>query len=151
MRREKDTRRADEFGDQQHDGRKAGEQMQFAALAPLDDTTNEPSDALRNKWAHIVAVMDANPDAFSAYVAAIRERIAKNSSWHGGTDFMRYFLRDGHFVTPEGDTFKVTHGYDTVWCREVCRRWPDVAASILPTLKPSRFDLLYPDLFTTGG
>lgn len=129
----------------------ANEQLQIAALVTKNDTTTEPSDALQNQWAHIVAVMDANPDAFAAYVAAIRERIARSHGrWVGGTDYLRHFLRDGRFVTPDGDTFKVTHGYDTVWCREICHRWPDIAPHVLPTLRASRFDVFYPELFDAG-
>lgn len=105
------------------------------------------TDALRNKWAGIVSVMDENRDAFAAYVDAIRKRIERSHGWTGGTDYLRSFINDGGFVTPTGDDFRVTHGYDTVWCREVCRRWPDVAPHILPTLKASKFDVFYPDLF----
>ena len=149
-RQNENTRRAGNFGEEQHDDGQRAKQMQIASLATPEDTTTEPSDALRNRWAHAVALMDANLPAFEAYVADIRKRIAEGRRWIGGSDHMRHFLREGHFITPEGDEFRVSHCNDAIWCREVCRRWPDVAASILPTLKPSRFDLLYPDLFTTS-
>lgn len=119
---------------------------------PLSEahTDNESitTDPVRNKWAHIVAEFDRNIEAFVAYVADVRRRTEQSNGWTGGTDHMRAFIRGGRFITPEGEVFKVTHGYDAVWCREVCRRWPDVAPHILPTLKKSMYDRFYPDLFT---
>lgn len=124
------------------------EQLQIATLE-TNDTPDGPGDALRNQWASIVAEFDSNIEAFTAYVDEARERIERNHGWTGGTDLLRTFINDSGFVTPKGNDFRVTHGHDTVWLREVCRRWPDVAPHILPTLKPSKFDTFYPDLF--GG
>jgi len=119
--------------------------------ADYDRLTSQstPNDELRNQWASIVAEFDQNARVFNAYVADIRLRIAFDNGWTGGTDHLRAFVRNGRFITSRGTTFKVTHGHDAVWCREVCRRNPDVAPHILPTLRPSKFDVFYPDLF--GG
>ena len=126
----------------------AGEQLQIAALVPdfstiSDADADAPSDALRNQWAAIVAEFDRNIEAFTAYVEDVREHIRRDNGWTGGTDHLRAFIRNGRFVTDKGTTFKVTHGHDAVWCREVCKRWPDVAPHILPTLRPSKFDVFY--------
>ena len=135
--RQNETRRAADFGETQRDGREvSGNDSQL----PNDFTS---TDHLRNEWAHIVAVFDRNIDAFTAYVADVRERIAEDNGWTGGTDHLRNFIRDGRFVTPEGTTFKVNHNHGAVWCREVCKRWPDVAPHILPTLRHSKFDVFY--------
>lgn len=106
-------------------------------------TNQDSTNSLRNEWAHIVAVFDANLPAFVAYVESVRERVRENHGWTGGTDHLRNFIRDGRFVTPEGTTFKVNHNHGAVWCREVCKRWPDVAPHILPTLRRSKFDTFY--------
>lgn len=101
------------------------------------------TDHLRNQWAHVVAEFDRNIDAFTAYVADVRERIAEDNGWTGGTDHLRNFIRDGRFISAEGNHFKVNHNHCAVWCREVCKRWPDVAPHILPTLRASKFDRFY--------
>ena len=122
--------------------------VQCASEASLTHDSTQ-TDELRNQWASVVAEYDRNLTAFNAYVADVREQVERNHGWVGGTDHLRAFIRNGRFVTDEGTTFKVTHGHDAVWCREVCRRNPDVAPHILPTLRPSKFDVFYPDLF--GG
>ena len=110
-------------------------------------TDSSISDALRSEWAHAVALFDENLPVFEGYVAVVRRRIERDNGWTGGTDFLREFIRSRHFVTASGDEFKANHNHSAVWCREVCRRWPDVAPHILPRLRPSRFDVFYPDLF----
>ena len=127
---------------------RATQETNGTPLSKADTNPKSITDPVRNKWAHIVAVMNANTEAFEKYVADVRGRIERDNGWAGGTDHMRAFIRGGRFITPEGDVFKVTHGYDAVWCREVCRRWPDVSPHILPTLKKSKYDRFYPDLFT---
>lgn len=118
------------------------EQLQIAALAS-HDTPAAPSDHLRNQWVSIVAEFDRNIGAFTAYVEDVREHIKHNNQWAEGTDHLRQFIREGRFVTPEGSTFKVCHGHDAVWCREICKRWPDIAPHIMPALRSSKFDRFY--------
>ena len=147
--KENKPRRAGSLATEQHDG--LNESGNDALLCNADRLTHDSTqtDELRNQWASVVAEYDRNLTAFNAYVADVREQVERNHGWVGGTDHLRAFIRNGRFVTDEGTTFKVTHGHDAVWCREVCRRNPDVAPHILPTLRPSKYDVFYPDLF--GG
>lgn len=142
--RNNQTRRAESRQSQQHDGK--AEQLQIAALASHDtptDAATEPSDALRNKWTSIVATFDANLQAFKECTEHIRESIKRDERFTFGSDALRSFISRGGFVTPQGTSFCVVHGHDAVYLRELCKRWPDVAPAILPTLHRSRFDDFY--------
>lgn len=116
---------------------------QCADIDHLDPDST--TDVLRHQWASIVACMDSCPQAFAAFVADVLAHVAKDEHWTCGSDALRRFIGSKDYTDARGRTFRVRHGHDAVYLRELCRRHPDIAPHIAPRLHRSRYDAFYSD------